>query len=353
MPISNKRGFTLVELLVVISIIATLIGLLLPAVQSAREAGRRNTCTNNLTQLAKATLLFEGQRQFLPGWRNPHPNPAVPNTQPQGCVSWPVLLLPALERNDVYKLWESANGKTGVLNPPGTSSPYISIFACPSADINQQVASLAYAGNLGVGVVARSQSRNDAVFLDRVGAMGIYDGARTSLDYISSGDGTSMTLLFSEKSGRQDTPTAEPPPSEDYQARYDVAPQVATASYSFVRPDPWPEPPQQNTHLYPIPGFGVPQPSAAGSPTATTPTDSVINSRMKDVKGGYGRPSSHHTSGVMVVFCDGHTRFISDSLDWMVYCQLLTPNTTGATGGGVMATICPGFNATPLSENSF
>jgi prepilin-type N-terminal cleavage/methylation domain-containing protein len=350
---SSRSGFTLVELLVVISIIATLIGLLLPAVQSAREAGRRNTCMNNLNQLAKATLLFESQRQFMPGWRNSHPNSSVPNTQLRGCVSWPVLLLPGLERNDIYKLWEkNSEVATGQLQPAGISPPFVSVFACPSTSMNQQNCSLSYAGNLGVGVVDKSQSRNDGVFFDTVGAPGSYAGARTNLDYISSGDGTSMTLLYSEKSGRQDTPITEPPPSEDYQARYDTAPLVATASYLFVRPIDqtlW-DAPQSNA---PIPGFGVPQPSATGSATATKPSDSVINSRVKDVNGGYGRPSSQHSSGVLVAFCDGHTRFISDSLDWMVYCQLLTPNTTATTNGGVMAAICPGFNTVPLSEGSF
>ncbi len=62
----SRRGFTLVELLVVIAIIGVLVALLLPAVQAAREAGRRATCYNNMKQLALATLNFESSFKRLP-----------------------------------------------------------------------------------------------------------------------------------------------------------------------------------------------------------------------------------------------------------------------------------------------
>src|SRR5262245_54015307 len=64
--VSLRRAFTLVELLVVIAIIGILVALLLPAINSAREASRRNSCANNLRQLALAVHAYDGVKKTIP-----------------------------------------------------------------------------------------------------------------------------------------------------------------------------------------------------------------------------------------------------------------------------------------------
>ncbi|MEO0530622.1 MAG: DUF1559 domain-containing protein [Planctomycetota bacterium] len=107
------HAFTLVELLVVIAIIGILVALLLPAVQSAREAARRNACTNNLKQLGLAALNYESARGVLPpgylgsyafiGARNNQDTPANGGNAHQG-IGVLVFLLPYVEESATFDL---------------------------------------------------------------------------------------------------------------------------------------------------------------------------------------------------------------------------------------------------------
>lgn len=90
-PMNNNRsGFTLVELLVVIAIIGVLAGLLLPAVQMARQSARRTQCTNNLKQIGLAIQNFHDTRRFIP-----------PSRPADGFLTWHVFLMPYMELNNL------------------------------------------------------------------------------------------------------------------------------------------------------------------------------------------------------------------------------------------------------------
>src|SRR5947209_3255451 len=91
---SARRGFTLVELLVVIAIIAVLVGLLLPAVQKAREAGARTSCANNLKQIGLALHMYHQDQKTLPTSRLSDLH-----------ATWAVLIMPYLEQDNLYKQW--------------------------------------------------------------------------------------------------------------------------------------------------------------------------------------------------------------------------------------------------------
>jgi prepilin-type N-terminal cleavage/methylation domain-containing protein/prepilin-type processing-associated H-X9-DG protein len=130
----TNRGFTLVELLVVITIIAILIALLLPAVQVAREAARKAQCANNIKQLSLGCLQHEEAQHFLPtgGWGFPwcsDPNRGFNGRQPGG---WCFNVLPYI---DQQVLWEMGLGAgdadLSAANGKRVAAP-LQVFACPS-----------------------------------------------------------------------------------------------------------------------------------------------------------------------------------------------------------------------------
>src|SRR5665213_3519621 len=124
---SKVRGFTLVELLVVIAIIGVLVALLLPAVQAAREAARRNSCINKLKQIGIALLNHESSYKRFPlltsgpgssggfpanVWSAaPGSNPTVSATVTPSGYSWIVKILPFMENNVTYQNISNASNK--------------------------------------------------------------------------------------------------------------------------------------------------------------------------------------------------------------------------------------------------
>jgi prepilin-type N-terminal cleavage/methylation domain-containing protein len=126
----RQRGFTLIELLVTIAVISVLIALLLPAVQSAREAARRTQCANNLKQIALALHNYHDiHRTFPPAAIRP---PGfVDNGRDQPRSTWAIAILPMIEQAPLYRLYDATRNSTDLANFGFTSSN-VSAYRCPT-----------------------------------------------------------------------------------------------------------------------------------------------------------------------------------------------------------------------------
>ena len=196
-----QRAFTLVELLVVIAIIGILIALLLPAVQSAREAARRMQCSSHLHQLGVALLNYENSHNMLPlGLNMDGADWHVPWT---GHTAF-ALLLPFIESGGLH---DTYNFETRNFYPPNDQviNKHIAIYCCPSDDSSQRKkhggdgmdwARSYYAVCFGSNTMMQSWSDKTTD-----GAFQIDFGKKLS-DFT---DGTSNTIMASELiSGKDD-----------------------------------------------------------------------------------------------------------------------------------------------------
>lgn len=200
-------AFTLVELLVVITIIGILISLLLPAVQAAREAARRTQCSNNLRQMGLALHNYHSFANVFPpgviGTRldNTRTDPSR-NLQ----IAWSVFILPQLEQEAVYNKFYFNRAYDHADNKEVTSF-VLSVYLCPStnrftSDRTKQK-TVAGRGAIDYGGIYGAKSPLDGK-PPGGGALCWLYGSDFSVEIAQIRDGTSNTLMVAEDSGRGD-----------------------------------------------------------------------------------------------------------------------------------------------------
>jgi len=351
----RPAGFTLVELLVVIAIIGVLISLLLPAVQAAREAARRIQCTNNLKQIALATLNYESSRGSLPrsgrmaveeltfesdGGKVAY---AAANHQTGTQTSWAVDLLPYVERQNLYDAFDLS--KTAFEQESEAQATFVSGYSCPSDE-----AAGRYFVDPELTQGKRFAKGNYAAYVSpfHIDLQILFPGAliATGQPLKRIEDGLSRTIAFSEVRTLDF--------NQDERGVW-ALPWAGASVLSFdmhhkcaLTPDNCPPPAGSDS----CPGERYYRPNPCGVGQTQMPNSGSVDTihfcpngsshqKTADLEGmsctrwrwpigvrGYysASPRSRHPGGVHVAYLDGHTGFLSDDVDEVSMAYLISIN---------------------------
>ena len=309
MTISKGRhGFTLVELLVAIAIIGTLVGLLLPAVQTAREAARRTACVNNTKQLGLALLNFESVRRRLPaasdrGWNGGG-----------GGYSWIALCLPFIEETNLYNSLSSGSNRF--------ASPYVGggVGATQALVLLPQLICPSFTGNTRTATAFSTTNISNAAVTNYKGTAGEGYSSAGSPDSGSGGGGVMTLQTWSSDPGNSKTGVTLSMITDGTSKTFLLA-ETREASHSA-----W------------IDGSRAWVTGATGQGTfnATSRTWTGTVALLEQTKatpawGGFSTatpqlgPSSHHQGGMVIHgYADGHVGQVTNEVDTHLYLSLYT-----------------------------
>lgn len=321
-PIATQ-GFTLVELLVVIAIIGTLLGLLLPAVQSAREAARRFSCLNNLKQSGLAVHNYEVARKTLPPavMMNSSVTDPADNTQNFG-PNWAILTLPYSEEAALYNSVAASVAQYMSSGDSGwrtVRDKRIATFRCPSETASDAPfsgdgggwARGNYAANCGPDFVEVGKSvaattplsprsgppQAGGYSTDEVAAPVF--GINSKFRIVEIADGTTKTILLDEiRIGPNET---------DRRGTWALGQVGASMMAGAGRFDT------------PYPNYSV---SGGDDVTGCTDDDANGMGCCTICKNWQASARSRHIGGVQACFVDGSVRFISNSIGTLPWYRL-------------------------------
>ena len=333
---STRAAYTFMELLTVIAIIGILVALLLPAVQAAREAARRNSCTSNLSQLAIAVQQYEMVFGVYPPGTINNARPIF--NRPKGYHhNWILQLLPYLEQKNTYA---HVNRATGVYDRSNAAVRRVNlkVLRCPTLSSGGK----AYSDYAGVhnDVEAPIDIDNNGVFF-----------LNRSIGYEDLVDGSSNTFFFGEKltiagdlgwmSGTRATlrNTGVPINYGGSRSRFRVSPSLPPGSYppgvgtqGMTEPSA-PEGEELLGALFGDPGILPWGDLSAGSPIdGGMPGGSPIDANESQEPPIFKRPTvpllavggfgSEHAGGAQFVLGDGSVQFISETVNPVVFMRL-------------------------------